>query len=97
MINVLDKFKIIFFKPFNLILSTVVSIYFIKIFKKDLMDSPEYNESSYLEDMFGYLKKYSNEITLYAQEWSDKLFIIKYIFSIIFWSLIYQLIYLFIK
>lgn len=91
MINILNTIKLIFFKPFNWILGTAVTIYFYKIFKKDIQSNTEYDSSF---DVFAYFKKYSNEVVLYAQEWSEKLFVIKYIFSIVFWSIIYQIIYL---
>jgi hypothetical protein len=94
MINILNKIKLIFFYPFNLILGLAVTIYFYKIFKKDLRSNPEYDSSF---NVFAYFQKYLNEIVLYAQEWSKKLFVIKYIFSIVFWSIIYQIIYLLIN
>jgi hypothetical protein len=96
MMNMINKIKLIFFKPFNFVLGTAVVIYFYKMFKKDLESNsnPEYDNSFHV---FGYFKKYSDEIVLYTQEWSDKLFVIKYIFSIVFWSIIYKIIYLLIN
>ena len=96
MMNMINKIKLIFFKPFNFMLGTAVTIYFYKIFKKDLESNgnPEYDNSFHV---FGYFKKYSDEIVLYAQEWSERLFVIKYIFSIVFWSIVYKIIYLLIN
>ncbi|MGI9215137.1 MAG: hypothetical protein ACR2HS_05815, partial [Gammaproteobacteria bacterium] len=79
------------------ILAVAVVIYFWKMFKKDLQCSPEYNKDTYVHDIFGYFKKYTSEIDIFSQEWSDKLFIIKYIFSIIFWAILYKIIYLLIN
>lgn len=95
MINILNKIKLIFFYPFNLILGLAVTIYFYKMFKKDL--ESEHDKKITRLEVIPYFKKYSNEVVLYAQEWSEKLFVIKYIFSIVFWSIIYQIIYLLIN
>jgi hypothetical protein len=94
MIYVFNKIKLIFFKPFNFIIGVAVTIYFYKIFKKDLESNPEHNGAF---DIFGYFKQYSTEMIDYCQEWSDKLFIVKYIFSLLFWGTIYKLIYLLIN
>lgn len=89
--DIINKIKLIFFKPFNFILGTVVTIYFYKMFKKDLEN--EHDKPITPLEVFPYFKKYSDEIIIYSQEWSEKLFVIKYIFSIVFWSIIYQIIY----
>lgn len=93
MINILNKIKLIFFKPFNFMLGTAVTIYFYKMFKKDLESENDSQKPITALEVFPYFKKYSDEIAIYSQEWSDKLFVIKYIFSIVFWSIIYQIIY----
>jgi hypothetical protein len=96
MMNMINKIKLIFFKPFNFVLGTAVVIYFYKMFKKDLESENNSQKITPLE-VFPYFKKYSDEIVVYSQEWSDKLFVIKYIFSIVFWFIVYQIIYLLIN
>lgn len=93
--DIINKIKLIFFYPFNFMLGTAVTIYFYKMFKKDL--ESEHDKPITPLEVFPYFKKYSDEIAIYSQEWSEKLFVIKYIFSIVFWSIIYQIIYLLIN
>jgi hypothetical protein len=90
MINILNKIKLIFFYPFNFLLGTALTIYFYKMFKKDLESQHDSKKITRLE-VIPYFKKYSDEIEIYSQEWSDKLFVIKYIFSLVFWSIVIYL------
>lgn len=81
----IDKLISIFYAPYRFILIIGLLFYFYRVFKNEMKNN---NETLLIQDFF---RLYMSEVIDYTKNILERTFVIKYIFSIIFWASILKL------
>jgi hypothetical protein len=90
--KILITLKRIFFQPHTIMTAIILVIYYYFIFRKAIKNSPEYNSETIQFDTINYFKKYFPEIKTDVDIYNEKYFLIKYVFSLLFWLFIINII-----
>jgi hypothetical protein len=90
--KILITLKRIFFSPHTITTAIILVIYYYFIFRNAIKNSPEYNSETIQLDTIDYFKKYFPEIKTDVNIYNEKYFFIKYVFSLLFWLFIINII-----